>query len=217
MKIYYFKQLVPRLLIIMLIGGIALSTGGCKSKKKLAQETAAKEYAEKVEKAIAELQALLNDDGTMPLAEKERRLGDIKSQNLNDPTVNDLIQKVEAKIAAEKAALLKQKEQEEKMREKEMEKSRYAYINDYFIQIARASDPDEANQKINEAMKLYASEDVPVLIIIYKEGDVVDYDKPTTIKQYLNFVKDQKKYSNDIYNVKMDEYGQITELELIKK
>jgi hypothetical protein len=217
MKKYYFKSLIPKLMILLLVGGIAFSSGGCKSKKKLAQEAAAKEYAEKVEKAIAELEALLNDDGTMPLAEKERRLADIKAQNLNDPKVNDLIKELEAKIMAEKEALARLKEEEEKKKAKEAEKNRYNYINEYFYQVANAADASEANLKIAEAMKLYASEDVPVLIIIYKEGDIVDYDKPTTISNYLNFVKDQKKYNNDVYNVKIDEYGQITELELIKK
>ena len=66
-------------------------------------------------------------------------------------------------------------------------------------------------------MKLYSNKDVPVLIIISQADGITDYDKPTTIEKYLNFVKDQKKYSNDIFNVKFDSYGQITELELIKK
>jgi len=217
MRKYYYEHLIPRLVLILLVGGIVFSTGGCKNKEKLAQEAAAKEYAEKVDKAIADLEALLNDDGTMPLAEKERRLGDIKSQNLNEPKVTELILKLEAKIVAEKEALQRLKEEEEALKAREAEKSRHTYINDYFYQIAHAKSVDEANMKIGEALKLYASEDVPVLIILHKEGDIVDYDKPTTIDQYLNFVKDQKKYNNDIYNVKVDEYGQITELELIKK
>ncbi|RLC22844.1 MAG: nucleoid-structuring protein H-NS, partial [Deltaproteobacteria bacterium] len=70
--------------------------------------------------------------------------------------------------------------------------------------------------KIAEAMKLYANKDVPVLIIISQADGIVDYDKPTTIENYLNFVKDQKSYTNKIHDVKFDEYGQITELELIK-
>ena len=47
MKSYYVKNLIPKLFFLLLIGGIAFSTGGCKSKKKLAEEAAAKEYAEK--------------------------------------------------------------------------------------------------------------------------------------------------------------------------
>ena len=215
MKSSNAMNLTLKLFLFLMIGGIVFSTSSCKSKKKLAQEAAAKEYAEKVAKAKAELQAILDDNGTMPLAEMERRLNDIKSQNLNDPEVNALIKKVEEKIAKEKARI-KQLELEQKELEKNKDTG-YGYINDYFKQIAAAKDVTIANAKIAEALKLYASKDVPVLIIISQADGITDYDKPTTIEKYLNFVKDQKKYTNDIYNVKMDTYGQITELELIKK
>ena len=209
-------MLFPRLILILLVGGLAFGTGGCKSKKKLAMEQAALEYAEKVEKAKAELQAILDDDGTMPLTEKERRLADIKGQNLNDPEVNDLIAKVEAKIAAEKEALRIKDEEELLQKQVEEEKHRYDYINDAFSEIAYAKDVETANAKISDALKLYSSESVPVLIIIHQDGEVTDYDKPTNIKDYLNYLKDQKKYNNSINTVKFDSYGQITELELIK-
>jgi hypothetical protein len=211
-------KLTMKLFLFLMIGGIVFSTSSCKSKKKLAQEAAAKEYADKVEKAKAELQAILDDNGTMPLAEMERRLNDIKSQNLNDPGVNALIKQVENKIANEKERLKLLEEQKLLEKEKKKENVGYGYINDYFKQIANATNVNEANLKIQEAMKLYANKDVPVLIIISQEaGYPPDYDEPTTIDKYLNYVKDQKKYSNDIFNVKFDSYGQITELELIKK
>jgi hypothetical protein len=218
MKSKNAMKLTMKLFLFLMIGGIVFSTSACKSKKKLAQEAAAKEYAEKVAKAKAELQSILDDNGTMPLAEMERRLKDIKSQNLNDPEVNALIKKVEEKIAKEKARLKELEDAKNLEKEKQKaEQSQYAYINDYFKQIANAMDVNTANAKIAEAMKLYAGKDVPVLIIISQADGITDYDKPTTIEKYLNFVKDQKKYSNEIYNIKLDSYGQITELELIKK
>jgi len=212
---FYFKRLIPRLFIILLVGGMAFSTGGCKSKKKLAQEAAAQEYADRVASAIAELEAILNDDGTMPISEQERRLNDIKSQNLNDTRVNDLIKQVEAKIAAQKEALRQQQLEEKKKQEADQEKT-YQYVDEYFMQIARARSTAEANAKIAEAMKLFASPDVPVLIIISKVGSEVDYDKPTTIQNYLNYLKDTKNYNNRVEDVKFDGYGQIVTLELIK-
>jgi len=217
MKSSNAMKLSLKLFLFLMIGGIVFSTSACKSKKKLAQEAAAKEYADKVDKAKAELQSILDDNGTMPLAEMERRLNDIKSQNLNDPGVNALIKQVEDKIAKEKARLKLLEEQKQLEKEKKKENVGYGYINDYFIQIAYAKDVTTANNKIVEAMKLYAGKDVPVLIIISQADGITDYDKPTTIEKYLNFVKDQKKYTNDIFSVKFDSYGQITELELIKK
>ena len=212
---FYFKSIIPRLFIILLVGGIAFSSGGCKSKKKLAQEAAAKEYADRVANAIAELEAILNDDGTMPISEQERRLNDIKSQNLNDARVNELIKQVEAKIAAQKEAL-RQKQLEEQKKKEAAEVQTYQYIDEYFKQVANAKSVPEANAKIAEAMKMFSSQDVPVLIIIAKAGSEVDYDKPTTIEKYLNYLKDTKNYNNSVHDVKFDGYGQIVSLELIK-
>lgn len=218
MKSYYVKKLIPKLFLLLLIGGIAFSTGGCKSKKKLAEEAAAKEYAVKVESAKAELQAILDDNGAMPLSEKKRRLNDIKAQNLNDPDVNALIVKVEEKIQQEINALKELEEEARRLEEAEIsEKSRFAYIDDYFYEIANAASVEEANTRIEEALKIYTSPDAPVLIIISQADGVTDYDKPTTIKDYLNYLKDQKKYTNEIYNVEFDDYDQITVIELLKK
>ena len=218
MKSYYVTRLIPKLFLLLLIGGIAFSSGGCKSKKKLAAEAAALEYAEKVESAKAELQAILDDNGTMPLSEKKRRLNDIKAQNLNDPEVNALIVKVEEKIEKEINALKEKEAEAQRLKEAEYaKKSQFDYINDYFHQIAYATDVDEANAKIAEALKVYVSAETPVLIIISQADGVTDYDKPTTIEDYLNYLKDQKTYTNEIYNVEFDDYGQITVIELIKK
>ena len=90
-------------------------------------------------------------------------------------------------------------------------------LDDYFALIAGAASVDKANQKINEALKLFGSPDTPVLIIISQEGDIVDYDKPTTAKKYLDYLKDQKKNLNEIGNIEYDDNGKIKLLELIKK
>lgn len=214
---FYLTKFAPRLILLLLVGSIAFGTGGCKSKKKLAEEAAAKEYAEKVEKAIAELKAILNDDGTMPIFEMERRLNDIKAQNLNDPTVNDLIKQVEAKIAMAKEAQRLKELEDAKIKEVAKEKTKYFYIEEYFGQIANASTTEEANARIKETMKLFSSGDAPVLIIISRTADGDDYDKPTTIAKYLNYLKDTKNNANLIDNVTVDDYGQITAIELIKK
>ena len=84
-------------------------------------------------------------------------------------------------------------------------------------QIAAAMTADEANARINETLKLFSSGEAPVLIIISRTADGDDYDKPTTIKNYLNYLKDTKNNSNLVDNVTVDDYGQITAIELIKK
>ncbi|MCF8367735.1 MAG: hypothetical protein K9G76_01740 [Bacteroidales bacterium] len=214
---FYITKILPRIFLVLMIGMIAFGNTSCKSKKKLAQEAAALEYADKVEKAIAELTAILNDDGTMPIVEMERRLNNIKSQNLNDSRVNDLIAQVEAKIAAEKEKMEMEAKLKEQQKQQAEEQPKYSYIEEYFSQIATAQSAGEANARISDAKKLFVSDDVPVLIIISKTIDGVDYDKPTTIDKYLNYLKDTKKNPNKVESVKQDSYGQITVIELIKK
>ena len=58
---------------------------------------------------------------------------------------------------------------------------------------------------------------MPVLIIINQSAGFNDYDRPTTIEKYLNYVKDQKKAAEKVYEIKYNANGKINELELIKK
>ncbi|MGM0582440.1 MAG: nucleoid-structuring protein H-NS [Bacteroidota bacterium] len=92
-------------------------------------------------------------------------------------------------------------------------------LDQYFDAIANASDNTaRANSNINEAKSMFASPDVPVLIVINESTDgTKDYDEPTNILDYMNYLKDQGKNLNDIYKVKTNDRGRITELELIRK
>ena len=89
-------------------------------------------------------------------------------------------------------------------------------LDQYFSAISSSSNVASANNSINEALTLFASPETPVFIVISDSGGIKDYDKPTTIKDYLNYMKDQKKNINSISNLKTDSQGKITELELKK-
>jgi len=202
---------IPLIILIALL--VSVGMGGCKSQKKLAREQAAAEYAQKVEQAKKNLAAIINDDGSMTIEEKERLLRETKAMNLNEPEILSMIQEAEDVIAAEKA----EAERLRKEAAKKAELSVSEKLDKYFREIAFAPTVDVANQKISEAVNMFASPQTPVLIIISREGDIVDYDRPTTISKYLNYLKDQKKITNAIENVGTDENGKIVELELIKK
>jgi peptidyl-tRNA hydrolase len=186
---------------------------GCKNKEKLAREKAAAEYAMKVEQAKQDLLSIINDEGNMSLEQKESKLQRVKDMNINEPEILALIRQAEDVIAAEKEEMRRQ--WEEKNNNKVIEN--VMSLNDYFALIAGASSIDMANLKINEALKLFAAPSTPVLIIISQEGDITDYDKPTTAKKYLEYLKDQKKNLNEIGNIEYDDNGKIKLLELIKK
>ena len=146
---------------------------------------------------------------------------------------------MEAQAAAEKARLeqeakaKKQREEEEaarKQREAEeraraeaeaAEKARksdpYTKLEQYFNAIGSANNVASANSSINEALTLFASPETPVLIVISESGGQKDYDRPTTIQNYLNYLKDQKKKADKLGNLQFDASGKITEVELVKQ
>ena len=141
----------------------------------------------------------------------------------------------EAARAAEERARIEQeanlrKEEEQKRKEAEEAARRdaearqremlanepKAKLNQYFQSISSSGNTASANGSINEALTLFSSPDTPVLIVISEEGGQKDYDRPTTIRQYLNYLKDTKNNSNSISNLQFDNSGKITELELRK-
>ena len=145
---------------------------------------------------------------------------------------------MEAAAAAEKArieqeAVTRKQQEEEAARKKEAEElarreaesreresskasTPAVRLGEYFDAISSSGNTASANSSINEALALFASPDTPVLIVISESGGQKDYDRPTTIKDYLNYLKDQKKNINKISNLQFDNSGKITELELKK-
>jgi len=140
---------------------------------------------------------------------------------------------MEAKAAAEKArieqeaAAQRQREEDErKKREAEEQARRDAEskkqapaqkLDVYFNAIANSANANAANGTINEALSLFATPETPVLIVISEQNGQKDYDRPTTIRDYLNYLKDTRKSMNKIGNLQFDSSGKITELELVKQ
>lgn len=142
----------------------------------------------------------------------------------------------EAARAAEERARIEQesqraKEEEQRRKEAEAEAAKReaearqkealanapkAKLNQYFESISRSTNVASANSSINEALSLFSSPDTPVLIVISEENGQKDYDRPTTIKEYLNYLKDTKNNSNSISDLQFDSSGKITEIELRK-
>lgn len=201
-------------LVVSLAGGM----GSCKSKKKLAKEKEAAEYAAKVNTAKTTLLDILNDNTAMSLDEKEAAVKSIRGMNLNDPEIDELLRQAEEKLAKERADWNKAAMDARKKAEEEalIKASGNTSLSGYFSSIASASSVSQANMLIADALKLFSSPDAPVLIIISKSDDIVDYDRPTTIKNYLNYLKDTKNNINQVEKIIYDNSGKIKELELIK-
>lgn len=216
------KSIVFRLFLILLAGTVAIGFSGCKSQKKIAREKAAAERAANIQKAKTDLLAIINDTGhKMTISQKEGKVAEIKGMNLQDAEIDELIVRAEEAIENHRMALKKAEEEKNRtvIKEEPMKEPdpKFDKIEDYFDAIAGQKSLEMANTRINEALKFFASPDVPVLIIIFMEGDIKDYDRPTTIKKYLEYLKDQNKNMNKVHDIKYNENGKITELELIKQ
>lgn len=85
-----------------------------------------------------------------------------------------------------------------------------------FTSIASSSNVSSADQTIQEVLMMFANQETPILIVIHEEGGVKDYDEPTTIKKYLDYLKDTKKNLNYISDIRLVG-GKVTELELRRK
>jgi len=168
-----------------------------------------KKKAERVDNARTKLMDLLLNRENKSADELEKELGVIKSdiRDLNSSELNDLVFRLEKKIDDMKgssSANVPLKQQ----------------LENNFQGIANAGKSGNAAQAaslINNTLKLFSGADATVLIIISREGSIVDYDKPTTIKRYLDFLKDQKSSRNSVDTYQMDSDGKIKELDLIKK
>jgi hypothetical protein len=209
--------------IMLLVVSLGAGLSSCNNQKKLAKKKAAQELADKTAKAKTDLLAIINDDGKMTLEEKEFKLASIKRMNLDDQEIKDLIAQAEEKLTRERAALEQKKEEERLQRDREKKEREqreggpYRGINTALDAVAGAADVSTANIKIREALSNFSNEEVPVLILISSDGEIKDYDRPTTIRKYLEFIKDQKKSPNKVLNAVYDSNGKIKELELIKK
>lgn len=133
------------------------------------------------------------------------------------------------KAKMEQEAALRKQQEEEARRKQEMEEQErreaeakrkaeepYRKLENYFSAISNSNNLTSANSSIQEALSLFASKDTPVLIVISEENGQKDYDRPTTIGEYLNYLKDQKKNMNKINQLQFDNAGKITEVELVK-
>jgi hypothetical protein len=90
-------------------------------------------------------------------------------------------------------------------------------LENNFNSISQSSNVDMANRTINETLAMFSNQETPVLIVIHEENGIKDYDEPTTINKYLNYLKDTKKNLNFISDIRLDASGKVSELELRRK
>jgi len=89
-------------------------------------------------------------------------------------------------------------------------------LENNFNSIATSSNVASTDKTIQEVLSMFSNQETPILIVIHEEGGMKDYDEPTTIKKYLDYLKDTKKNLNYISDIRLVG-GKVTELELRRK
>ena len=211
------KQLKSIIILAMIALVTLCGATSCNSSKGMSK----KEYKALVKQAEKDLNAILNDETDWTLEEQLDRINEYKKVDFSkkNPEITEMLERAEQKVTnaiAERDRIAEQKrlEEEQRLRELEEQNKPKTALTDYFTMIANAKDVTTANNFIKEALKLFESPDAVVLIRLNNYGD---YDRPTTAVNYLNYLKDQKKVTVNVDNVKYNEENKITELELIKK
>ena len=221
MNLTVLKRFSKILLIAILMTSTAGMTG-CKKKKELAaaEAAAAAQLADDITKATKMLEGILNDNTLDNIEKNEATLEMVKSMNLQDPGVLNLIIKAQEKLESDRVARAEILEAERLAEERRLAELETAntnnLLNRQFAALTGEQDYEKANNIINNILPMFASKEVPVLIIISEENGMKDYDKPTTIDKYLNYLKDRKAYKAEVENIIYDESGKIKDLELRK-
>lgn len=133
---------------------------------------------------------------TKPTEETEPLMEDQVEEEINDNDVPSTTQPVERKP--------------EKILSKEQQ------LNNYLKAVSGATSVASANSSITEALTMFDTPEAPVLLVIYNDGANPDYDEPTTIEKYLNYLKDTKSKPAQVDEVVYTAAGKIKELVLKK-
>lgn len=129
--------------------------------------------------------------------------------------VTDPIEETEEQVEEEIAQAIEEAPLvEERIPEKIVSKEQQ--LNGYFNAVSSASSISSANASIDEALTMFNNSEAPVLIVIYNDGANPDYDEPTTIAKYLDYLKDTKSKPAQVEEVVYDGNGRIKELVLKK-
>jgi len=184
----------------------------CKSKKEIVtiEDDKEKEEIVKVDPniaiSIATLQKLINNYDDYSIEDKEASIAKIKTLQLKNKKVDEMIVTLEDRIASEKEKIKKAKD---------AAKPENRLIK-FFGNIASASSSTDADYNISQALKMFNSPAANVLVIINEENYVKDYDKPTNIKKYLERLKDTKNSNVSVEEIKYDANKKIKTLILRK-
>lgn len=214
---------LTRVILCLLLGLLSVSSIACKGKKKKAEEAARQEALAKQQIANEQIEILERLIKSPVLDENDlqsRRavLQGIIDQNPTDPSVRSLIRKVDLFLQDE-ADRLRREAQEaiQPIPIPQGPPEDVRVLAEDFEGIAQAGDADLANRMIGFTLQKFASPNTPVLIAVYRQGDVVDYDEPTTITKFLNYLKDQGRNPFEIHHLEKNVDGQITLVELDKR
>lgn len=92
-------------------------------------------------------------------------------------------------------------------------------LENYFQEFSELAltEHEKRQRHIDYGMKYFQDDDTPVLIVVNQMESKKIYDEPTTIVNYLDYLKYTRKNPHTINNFELNDNGKISKLELIVK
>ena len=203
----FFNHTILLLLLIITIAG-------CQSQRNVVKSKDGKLSVDK-ETVIKDLTSIIDPESELTPEEKTALLQAIKDHGFQDAQVDSLIVVAENTLYAAGQQMTPARETE--LAGKEFTESNIELENvliDQFNALINPAMEDNSNDIILETLTYFESNDSPVLIILQELNGKIFYDRPTTIENYLYYLKDLKKNYHQIEEMNLNNDDKINKLVL---
>ena len=201
-----FFNHIPSLLVLIIL------VVGCQSQRNVVKSQDGKLSVDK-ETVIKDLNGIIDPESELTSEEKTALLKAIKDHGFQDAQVDSLIIVAEnALMATSGKAPPPQGPRAVAGESKDLSAELENVLIGKFNALTDPDEADDSNDIILETLAYFESNDSPVLIILQKLNGKVFYDRPTTIEQYLYYLKDLKKNHHEIEEMNLNNNDKIDKL-----
>ena len=209
-----YQTLFNHLIILL---SLVIMISGCQSQRNVVKSQDGKLSVDK-ETVIKDLTSIIDPESELTGEEKTALLQAIKDHGFQDAQVDSLIAVAENTLnsmALETAP--KQEPSAPMMGKPDLNAELENVLIDQFNALIDPAEDDNSNDIILETLAYFESNDSPVLIILQTLNGKVFYDRPTTIENYLYYLKDLKKNYHEIREMNLNNDDKIDKLILASK
>lgn len=209
-----YQTLFNHLIILL---SLVIMISGCQSQRNVVKSQDGKLSVDK-ETVIKDLTSIIDPESELTGEEKTALLQAIKDHGFQDAQVDSLIAVAENALNSMALETAPKREPSAPMMGKpDLNAELENVLIDQFNALIDPAEDDNSNDIILETLAYFESNDSPVLIILQTLNGKVFYDRPTTIENYLYYLKDLKKNYHEIREMNLNNDDKIDKLILASK